>query len=64
VSQKLVKLFDGFGILATLDESDRTEKPSVTDDTDHIQCIMDVVERVTVDDDEIGTCAGRDAPGL
>ena len=58
---EIVKLFDSCGLFSLVEEPDRTVKTAVPDDSNDIQCCADIHQRVAVDNDEIGACAGGDA---
>ena len=60
----IVKLFDELGCLASLNQPDGAEKPAIADDSDNIQRITQVVERIAVDNYEVRARTRCDAPRL
>ena len=55
-----VKLLDTWRIAGPLNEACDAEKAAVSDDCHHVQAIVDVVERVAIDQYEIGYSSHRE----
>ena len=58
--QVIVKLFDTGRLAGPLDEACNAEKAAVSDNRHDIETVVDVVERVAVNQNEIGDRSHRD----
>jgi hypothetical protein len=60
VSQYFVKLLDTWRIAGPLDEACNTEEAAVSDNRHDIEAIVDVVERVAINQNEVSDRSHRD----
>jgi hypothetical protein len=61
-NKHFVKLFDSFGRRRTVDEPSHAEEAAVAHHGDNLDRVIDGAERITIDEDQVGDCAGSDAP--
>ena len=60
VARYFVKLLDSWRIAGPLDEACNAEKATVSDDRHNIEAFVDVVERVAINQNQVGDRSHRD----